>query len=182
MLGVDLVKSAEALVDFKIIGRMEEIDSLDGFKVFIDYAPEPIAMENSLQAVSRMPHKKIVHVFGSTGGHRDVSKRAEFGKISATYADKIIITNDDVYDSDPIKIAKEIERGVKVVSAVKKIDLKIILNREDAINTAIAEAEEGDIILLTGKGSENFLILPGDQRIDWDECKLVEKLLRQKNV
>jgi UDP-N-acetylmuramoyl-L-alanyl-D-glutamate--2,6-diaminopimelate ligase len=178
MFGVELAKSADSLVDFKIIGRMEEIDSPKGFKVFIDYAPEPIAMENSLQAVSGMPHKRVVHVFGSTGGHRDVGKRQEFGKISATYADKIIITNDDVYESDPIKIAEEIKNGIDAIASVKNIEVKTILDRGEAIKTAIAEAEEGDIILITGKGSENFLVLPGDKRIDWDEHKLVETLLR----
>jgi len=179
MLGVDLVKSSETLANFSgVSGRMETVKSSKGFSVVVDYAPEPEGMKQSLKAADAMPHQRLVHVFGSTGGHRDVAKRAEFGAISAEYADQIIITNDDVYESDPQKIADDVLSGVRSVSN-KAPDVKIILDRHEAISSAIQNAKAGDIILITGKGSENFLVLPGDKRIAWNEKQVVEELLKE---
>jgi UDP-N-acetylmuramoyl-L-alanyl-D-glutamate--2,6-diaminopimelate ligase len=179
MLGVDLAASAEALLKFSgVPGRMETIRSNKGFGVIIDYAPEPAGMAQSLKTVSATPHRRLTHVFGSTGGHRDVAKRAEFGAISAEYADEIIITNDDVYESDPQKIADDVLQGVRSVFD-KHPEIKIILDRSKAIAAAVKNAQSGDIILLTGKGSENFLVLPGNKRIVWSERKIVQDLLKE---
>jgi UDP-N-acetylmuramoyl-L-alanyl-D-glutamate--2,6-diaminopimelate ligase len=157
---------------------METIRGSKDFSVIIDYAPEPAGMIQSLKTVSVMPHRRLTHVFGSTGGHRDVAKRAEFGAISAEYADDIIITNDDVYESDPQKIADDVLQGVRSVSD-KHPEVKIILDRREAIAAAVKNAQSGDIILLTGKGSENFLVLPGNKQIAWSERKVVQDLLKE---
>jgi UDP-N-acetylmuramoyl-L-alanyl-D-glutamate--2,6-diaminopimelate ligase len=179
MLGVDLAMSAEALAKFSgVPGRMEIIRSKKDFIIIIDYAPEPAGMIQSLKTVSAMPHRRLTHVFGSTGGHRDVAKRSEFGAISAEYADEIIITNDDVYESDPQKIADDVLQGVRSVSG-KTPEVRIILDRREAIATAVKDAQSGDIILLTGKGSENFLILPGNKRVAWSESRVVRDLLKE---
>jgi UDP-N-acetylmuramoyl-L-alanyl-D-glutamate--2,6-diaminopimelate ligase len=161
----------------EIPGRMQEIKNDKGFRVFLDYAPEPVAMQNALEAVNLLPHSKIIHVFGSTGGHRDVSKRFEFGEISAKIADMIVITNDDVYDSDPEKIANDIRTGIGRAVNKKTQEVKVILDRKEAIKFALETAKTNDIILITGKGSEQFLVLPGDKRINWDEKKVIEGLL-----
>ena len=117
-------------------------------------------------------------MFGSTGGHRDVAKRFEFGAISAKFADIIIITNDDVYDSDPEEIATNIKEGVAKVQN-NHPEVVTILDRKKAIAHAITLGEPEDIILITGKGSEQFLILPGNERISWDDRKVVKELLAQ---
>ncbi|MCL5774709.1 MAG: UDP-N-acetylmuramyl-tripeptide synthetase [Patescibacteria group bacterium] len=179
-LGVNLHASAEALKNFSgSAGRMEEIKAGQGFRVFVDYAPEPAGMEAALSAVANLPHSRIIHVFGSTGGHRDVKKRFEFGKISAAHADEIFITNDDVYDSDPAKIASDIETGILGAGAGKKH--RTILDRKVAIGAALSEAKAGDIVIITGKGSEQFLVLPGNKRIAWDERQVVRDLLSTKH-
>jgi UDP-N-acetylmuramyl-tripeptide synthetase len=178
MLGIDLKVSADALVNFYgVPGRMQLLMGLN-FSAVIDYAPEPIGMSNALQSVTAMPHKRIIHVFGSTGGHRDIAKRAEFGAISAEYADQIIITNDDVYESDPQKIADDVLGGVNSVTN-KKPYVQIILDRREAIAEAIKSANQGDLILITGKGSENFLVLPGNKRIPWNEAAIVKELFKE---
>ena len=71
----------------------------------------------------------MIHIFGSTGGHRDVAKRFEFGKISAEYSNLIIITNDDVYESDPLEIAENVKTGVLEVTGKTPV-VEIILNRK----------------------------------------------------
>lgn len=178
-IGIPLDESAKALETFnKVPGRMETIPNNKGFTVIVDYAPEPAAMRASLESVIAIPHNKIVHVFGSTGGHRDVAKRFEFGKISANIADIIIITNDDVYDSDPEGIARNIQEGI-AKSARQPQKVEIILDRKEAMSRALSLAGSRDIILITGKGSEQFLVLPQNRRIEWDDREIVKELLAQ---
>lgn len=184
MLGVELAESARALQGFKeVAGRMEMISNNLGVKIFVDYAPEPAGMAAALMAVKQLPHNNIIHVFGATGGHRDKQKGFEFGKISAQFADQIIITNDDVYDSDPGEIAKNIELGIKSAYGIQHIvfSYKTILDRREAIKYALTIARKDDIILITGKGSEQFLVLPGNKRIAWDDREAVRQELRSMN-
>lgn len=177
--GVSLAQSGQALESFGIVpGRMETIPNSKGFTIIVDYAPEPQPLEESLRAAQLIDHRKLIHVFGATGGHRDVEKRFEFGKISAQFADTIIITNDDVYDSDPQKIAQNIQEGINEAGPNKKVQEIIVeLDRKNAIKKALAMAQPKDLIIITGKGSEQFLILPGDQRISWDDRQVVKEML-----
>lgn len=177
--GIKLEDCARALMDFKeVAGRMQQISNTKGARIYLDYAPEPAGMRAALETVSSLPHKRLIHVFGSTGGHRDVGKRFEFGEISSQYADVIIITNDDVYDSDPEKIAGDIKTGIERNGKRKKDQQVLeILDRKEAIRSACEMLREGDALILTGKGSEQFLVLPGNERIEWDEKKIIEGYL-----
>lgn len=179
-LNIPLATSSEALKNFgSVPGRMETIPNDKGITIIIDYAPEPSAMEQSLRAVSMLDHNKIIHVFGSTGGHRDKAKRFEFGKISSQFTDTIIITNDDVYDSDPEEIARNISEGINQNTTNKKVgEVITVLDRKEALKKSLAIAEAGDVILVTGKGNEQFLVLPGNQRIAWDEVSIMKELLK----
>jgi UDP-N-acetylmuramoyl-L-alanyl-D-glutamate--2,6-diaminopimelate ligase len=187
-LGVSVGNAVESLANFKTMpGRMEEIDSGRGFKIFVDYGCEPVSIKAALTAVNQIPHNRIIHVFGSTGGHRDTSKRFIFGRTSAELADVSIITNDDVYDSDPQKIAEDIVAGIKQVTSNPSASLRAgklqvtsvetILDRKQAIRRALSIAQPNDIVLITGKGSEQFLVLPGNKRIDWDDREVVREEL-----
>lgn len=180
-LGVGLDDSAAALKNFGTVpGRMETIPNNRGLTIIVDYAPEPKPLEESLRTAMMLDHKKLIHVFGATGGHRDTSKHYEFGTISARFADTIIITNDDVYDSDPQQIANHIREGItKVIPDQKKVSNIIVeLDRRSALEKALSIAEAGDLILVTGKGSEQFLVLPGNERISWDDAKVIKELLK----
>jgi UDP-N-acetylmuramoyl-L-alanyl-D-glutamate--2,6-diaminopimelate ligase len=180
-LGIALEESAVALRGFgHVAGRMEQIPNARHISIIVDYAPEPAAMEQSLLTAQKLPHQKIIHVFGSTGGHRDVSKRFTFGSISARHADTIIITNDDVYDSDPEEIARNIQEGILqagTLASVKRTE--VVLERRAAIARALEIAEPGDLILITGKGSEQFLVLPGNKRVPWDDRAAVRQALEK---
>ncbi len=178
VLGIDLAKAAKALQQFTgVAGRMQNIPNSRKIQIFVDYAPEPSAMLNALTTVNQLPHRKIIHVFGSTGGHRDISKRYEFGKISAQLADTIIITNDDVYDSDPELIAQNIEQGINQTVAKKVTEVLTVLDRRRAISHALQIAQSEDIVIVTGKGSEQFLVLPSNKRIAWNEPSVVQEEL-----
>ncbi len=181
-LGVDYQQAANALSSFiKIRGRMEEVKNNRGFRIFVDYGCEPVSIKAALLAANSMPHQRLIHVFGSTGGHRDVVKRFLFGQISARLADVIIITNDDVYDSDPERIADDIVEGIRQVES-EKLKVKSVLRHLDrrfAIAEALKMAEKNDTVLITGKGSEQFLVLPGNLRVEWDEVRVVNEEIKK---
>jgi UDP-N-acetylmuramoyl-L-alanyl-D-glutamate--2,6-diaminopimelate ligase len=179
MLGVSVLNSAKALESFTgVPGRMEMIENNFGFKIIVDYGCEPASFRVALESASLLPKKKLIHVFGSTGGHRDTDKQFEFGKISAGFADHIIVTNDDVYESDPNEIANNIVEGIKGFK-LRQPTYEIVLDRKEAILKALTTATVGDEILITGKGSEQFLVLPENKRIDWDDREVVRDLLNQ---
>jgi UDP-N-acetylmuramoyl-L-alanyl-D-glutamate--2,6-diaminopimelate ligase len=180
-LGVDMEAIVAAMKEFKgALGRMEQVPNERNITVIVDYAPEPAGMRSVLESVSKLPHKRIIHVFGSTGGHRDISKRFEFGEISAQFADVIVITNDDVYESDPEEIARNIEEGIKRVPHRKAAEVITILDRRESIKKALAIAQPNDSVIITGKGSEQFLVLPGNKRVEWDDRKVVKDILNQE--
>jgi len=179
-LDVALGESAAALRDFSgVLGRMQRIPNDKGFGIYLDYAPEPAGMRAALDSLKPLVKGRIIHVFGSTGGHRDVRKRFEFGAISAQRADVIVITNDDVYDSDPQAIAADVQKGIEQVAVGNRraMEVRTILDRREAIKTALKLARPEDAVIITGKGSEQFLILPGNKRIAWDEQKVIEEAL-----
>lgn len=181
-LGIPLTSITEVTSAFPgVPGRMEKIPNDKGFTIFVDYAPEPKPMEEGLAALQKLPHDRIIHVFGSTGGHRDIQKRFEFGKITATKSDVVIITNDDVYESNPDEIARDIKEGIEQILPEhrKTKVIEKVLDRRAAIKRALEIAQKDDIVVFTGKGSEQFLVLPGNKRIEWDERKIIEETLKQ---
>lgn len=163
------------------------------FIVIIDFAHTPNALEEILKYVKRVyckPESRLIHVF-SSAALRDESKRPFMGEASARYADLIILTEEDYRSEDPRKINREIGAGLEKGS-FKKVDasefggeLKTyteIIDRAEAIHTAISIAKTGDVILLTGKGHEKSLCR-GKIEYPWDEKKVVlEALSKQSSV
>jgi UDP-N-acetylmuramyl-tripeptide synthetase len=179
MLGVGLPVAAQALKNFVgVRGRMEGVPNNLGFNIIVDFGCEPVSIKAALEAAAQLPHGRLIHIFGSTGGHRDAGKRFIFGKTSAQYADYIIITNDDIYGSDQQEIANNIEQGIKSFK-LRQPPYETVLDRRSAIARALFIAQIGDIILITGKGSEQFLVLPGNKRIEWDEVEVVKEELQK---
>lgn len=156
--GVDLVVIQNALYALRgISGRLEKVElgfTGGAFAVFIDYAHTPFALENLLACVHafRSDGERIVTVFGCGGG-RDREKRPMMGKIAAENSDFVIVTSDNPRDEDPQAIIKDILGGMGDAK-----NYTVIENRRTAIETAIANARTGDIILLAGKGHEQYEI------------------------
>lgn len=180
MLGVDLNLASQALSSFSgIRGRMEGVPNEKGLNIFVDYGCEPATIRAALKAAAALPHQRLIHVFGTTGGHRDVSKRFDFGRASAELANISILTNDDVYDSDPQEILDNMQVGFDSIPENQRKARQVlqIPDRRSAIQQALKIAQAGDTILITGKGSEQFLVLPKNIRIQYDEVSEVKKLL-----
>ncbi|MFA5051741.1 MAG: UDP-N-acetylmuramoyl-L-alanyl-D-glutamate--2,6-diaminopimelate ligase [Patescibacteria group bacterium] len=156
-------------------GRMEEIKTDKGFRVFVDYAHEPSSLEAVYKTIKSFYPKKIIAVLGSQGGGRDKAKRSVLGKLAGEYADHVIITNEDPYDEDPQVIIDEVADGVLRVARGKA---EKILDRKDALRQAITLAQPGDIVIVTGKGGETKMALKNGKLIDWSDAEIIGDLLR----
>ncbi|MCR4322778.1 MAG: UDP-N-acetylmuramoyl-L-alanyl-D-glutamate--2,6-diaminopimelate ligase [Candidatus Azambacteria bacterium] len=177
-LGVDFSVSAAALAKIEEIpGRMKFIREGQKFTTIIDFAHTPSSFEGVFAATRKLkdPHGRLIAVFGSAGGGRDVWKRPELGKIAARNADHIILTADDPYEEDIEEICAAIRKGIDAESFQGKVE--IISNRQEAIKSALGMARWNDIVLLLGKGTEQTLMI-GNESIPWNEEGLVIEEIR----
>lgn len=160
-------------------GRLEVIDEGQDFTVIVDYAFEPVALTKLFEAVEYFDHNRIIHVTGSTGGGRDVARRPKMGAISSQFADITIVTNEDPYDDDPQEIIDNVALGALEAGSVENEDLFKIMDRGEAIARAIGLAKTGDVVLITGKGSEPVMAVKHGKTIPWDDRAEVRKALQK---
>lgn len=155
-------------------GRMELVPNHMNADILIDYAVTPDAFEKLYASILplKIPGSQIIHVFGACG-ERDRGKRPQMGEIASSYADVIILTNEDPFYEDPEQVIDDIEAGV---SKKKEKNYFRIFDRREAIHKALSLAEIGDIVLITGKGAEVTMAL-GDARVPWNERQVVEEEL-----
>jgi len=172
--GINLETCKKALEKVRgIPGRMEEVIS-NPFKVFVDYAFTPNALEKVYQTL-KPENKKIICVLGACGGGRDKWKRPVLGKIAGKYCDEIIITNEDPYDEDPIEIINQVAVGTNEIA-------KKILDRREAIKEALELAQTGDTVVITGKGCEPWICVAKGKKIPWDDRKTVKEEFKKLNL
>jgi UDP-N-acetylmuramoyl-L-alanyl-D-glutamate--2,6-diaminopimelate ligase len=165
----------QALERFSFMpGRMEEIVSPRGFSIFVDYAHTPESLELVYQTLKPRA-RRLIAVLGSCGGGRDRAKRPILGRLAGTYADVVIITNEDPYDEDPQKIIDEVWSGLQV-SPVEKYQ---IFDRGEAIHKAIQIALPGDVVVITGKGSEQAIVTSSGM-VPWDDREKVRNFITQR--
>lgn len=177
-LGVPIEVVTEALSGFRgVKGRMERVgENALGIGVFLDYAHTPDALEKLLLSVRRFRHtgQRIILVFGC-GGERDRTKRRKMGRIASRLADLTVITSDNARSEDPDAIIADILKGID-----KEKPYKIVKDRREAIAYAIGAARAGDIVLLAGKGHEEYEIR-GRERLPFSERRIVEECLAEKS-
>lgn len=175
--GISMEAIDTALKTFSAVpGRFELIEEGQDFAVVVDYAHTPDGLENILQTAQSIKEKRIIVVFGC-GGDRDATKRPIMGRIAATYGDIIYVTSDNPRTEDPIQIVKDVEVGVK--EALRDgTSYKVIVDRRDAINHAIGAAKSGDIVIIAGKGHEDYQILK-DQTIHFDDREEARRALKE---
>lgn len=152
------------------VGRMQQFKGKTGPRVIVDYAHTPDALEKLLAAVREHSDGAITTVFGC-GGDRDASKRPLMGKIAEQWSEGLVLTNDNPRSEDPKKIVHEIEAGL-----TGTVPLTIKLDRSIAIQTAIYTAKENDVVVVAGKGHENYQDIDGS-RMAFSDIELVRKTL-----
>lgn len=154
-------------------GRCEIIPTGRDFTVICDYAHTPDAIENILKSVKEYTEGRLVCLFGC-GGNRDAKKRPLMAKAAAKFADRLIITSDNPRDEIPEAIIDDILTGLKD----SEIPFDVVVDRTEAIYHALKIAEKGDIIVLAGKGHEDYQVLPGNEHIHFDEREIVSDGLK----
>lgn len=172
----ELIRRALAEVQ-GVDGRLESVAEGQDFSVFVDYAHTPDGLENVLQTAQELAEGRIIVVFGC-GGDRDRGKRPIMGQLAARYADYCIVTSDNPRSEEPEAIIDEIEAGVTQEDAGRG-RYETIVDREKAIEKAISMARTGDVVLIAGKGHENYQIFK-DKTIRFDDREVAHAKLRQR--
>ena len=176
---IDPILICRTLEHFKSVpGRFERIYAKAPFTVIVDYAHTPDGVENVLKTARQIAPKRVITVFGC-GGDRDKTKRPIMGKLAAELSDIVIATSDNPRTEDPVEILKDIEVGISA-SIGDKIH-ECIVDRREAIMRAIKLAEAGDIVMILGKGHENYQILK-DQTIQFDDREVAFQCIMKNNA
>lgn len=174
--GIPADKVIEAIAAYKgVKGRCEVIPTGRDFTVICDYAHTPDALVNILRSVREYTGNRLICLFGC-GGNRDSSKRPKMAASAAEYADRLIVTSDNPRNEDPIDIINDILVGLEG----KDVPYDVVADRREAIYHALKIAEKGDVIVLAGKGHEEYQII-GSEKKRFDEREVVAeglKLLR----
>ncbi len=184
--GVDDASIEQAILHFGgVPGRMEFVRR-DGYTAVADYAHTPDSLEAAYRAVkpkpsTEHPDPRLICILGAAGGGRDIWKRPAMGAVAARYCDDIILTDEDPYDENPAAIVQAIKEGV-LGTGFPKERLRETLDRREAIRMAITLARPhcGDVVIGTGKGSEEWIHRAHGAREAWNEREEFERAL-QKN-
>ncbi len=183
-LGVKDMIIEQAISAFTgVPGRMEFVGS-GSYTAIVDYAHTPDSLEAAYKAVkplSDSSHRspKLICILGAAGGGRDKWKRKEMGKIAAGYCNEIILTDEDSYDEDPKVILDEITNGIDEAGFPPE-HIHEIIDRREAIRHAVQMLRKGDVLIATGKGSEEWIHIAHGKKILWNEKKEFEDALIEK--
>jgi UDP-N-acetylmuramoyl-L-alanyl-D-glutamate--2,6-diaminopimelate ligase len=156
-----------------LIGRLEKIRTNLPFPIFVDYAHTPEGLRSVLQALDRVTDRRLIVVFGA-GGDRDRGKRGPMGYAAGELADVPIVTSDNPRSEDPATIAEAVAEGVRAAGA----DPLIVLDRREAIRSALEMADERSLVLVAGKGHEAYQTI-GDEKLPFRDQDVVRTLARR---
>jgi UDP-N-acetylmuramoyl-L-alanyl-D-glutamate--2,6-diaminopimelate ligase len=173
-MGLNLREAVANLADLpQVPGRLQSVSEGRAFSVFVDYAHTPDALENALTTLAELDHRRIILVFGC-GGNRDVPKRAQMGEVADRLANYTIITSDNPRDEDPDEIIRGIESGFQGEQFESEPD------RRKAIGLGVSYLAPRDILLIAGKGHEDYQIF-ADETIHFDDCEVARQMLNDRD-
>ena len=178
-LGLPLDGIAQGIAEVRHVpGRFERVDAGQDFQVIVDYAHTEDGLENVLTAAREVCQGRLIVVFGC-GGDRDRTKRPKMGAAAARLADFAIVTSDNPRTEDPDRIIAEVERGVQAEGKRRGEDYLVIRDRAEAIRVGVAMARPGDLVMLAGKGHEDYQIL-GMERVHFDDREQARAALEER--
>ncbi|MBL4644357.1 MAG: hypothetical protein JKX80_00645 [Candidatus Pacebacteria bacterium] len=154
-----------------IPGRVEPIDEGQNFDVIVDYAH---TLESLEKLYTAFPNRTKICVLGNTGGGRDTWKRPKMAALAEKYCERIILTDEDPYDENPESIVQEMAAGMQ-----KKP--QVVMDRRKAIRTALelAKTGKGDAVLITGKGTDPFIMRANGQKEEWSDSSVAREELKK---
>lgn len=159
-----------------VAGRFELVDQGQDFAVVVDYAHTPDGLENILTTARQITGGRLITVFGC-GGDRDRTKRPIMGEIAARYSDLAVVTSDNPRTEDPARIIQDVVEGIN--KAAFPEDYLVIQDRREAINRAIELAREGDVVVIAGKGHEDYQII-GTTKYPFDDRSVAREALERR--
>lgn len=171
---IDMIK--QALIDVRVKGRVEIIPISHRFTLMIDYAHNAMSLESLLTSLKEYQPKRLVTVFGC-GGNRSRDRRFEMGEVSSRLADFTIVTSDNPRFEEPMEIINDILIGVKKANG----EYVTVPDRKDAIRYAILHAQDGDVIVLAGKGHEDYQEIKGVKH-PMDERALIQEIISEDKI
>lgn len=158
-----------------IPGRLEEVPNLRKARIYVDYAHTEESLRSVLETIRKIDGvRRIITVFGATGD-RDTTKRPKMGRVVDSLSEVVILTDDDTYTESSLKIIREVTEGI---SRREGEDFWIVPSREDALRTALLMLQEGDALLVAGKGAETVLVT-NQGPVAWNDRKMIEKILME---
>ena len=160
-----------------VAGRLEYLRGGRDITAVVDYSHTPDALENALKTLREAGRDRTITCVFGCGGNRDKSKRPEMGVIAAQYADRVIVTSDNPRNEDPQEIIADIRAGMDTRARAKSL---FITDRKEAIRTAVLTAPEGAIILVAGKGHEDYQII-GSTKHHFDDKEAIAEALEELN-
>lgn len=169
-LGIDDKTLAYAVRKIKAVKGRFSVINTDRGTIIIDYAHTPNGLRELLSTARMLTKSRLIVLFGC-GGERDKSKRVLMGKIASEFSDYIVLTSDNPRGEDAMQIIEQIEMGVSIK------DVKCIQDRPEAVRYALSEMEEGDTLVLAGKGNENYLEIKG-KKIPYSDFDMVARYAR----
>lgn len=175
-MGVPMDKILAILKDIHVKGRVERIPISDSFTLLIDYAHNAVSLESILTTLRDYKPERLVSLFGC-GGNRSRERRYEMGEVSGRLADFTIITSDNPRDEEPQAIINDIKTGINKTDG----EYIEIIDRKEAIRYAVMHAKKGDVIVLAGKGHENYQEIKG-KKYHMDERDLIREVLEEEDV
>lgn len=170
---LDKDKVLQALLDAKVPGRVEIVPVSDDFTVMIDYAHNAMSLKSILSTVKEYEPERIVTIFGC-GGNRSRDRRFDMGEISGKMSDFTIVTSDNPRDEEPMDIMKDIETGINKTGGL----YTLIEDRQEAVRYGILNAKKGDIIIVAGKGHEDYQEIKG-VRYHMTDRELIENAAKE---
>lgn len=174
LIGVSDENIKLGLSETKVKGRVEPINISDDYALFIDYAHNAVSMENILTTFKEYNPKRLITMFGA-GGNRPKIRRYEMGETSGKFSDLSVITSDNPRNENPLDIIEDIKLGINKTNG-KYI---VIPDRKEAIEYCIKNAEKGDIIVLAGKGHEDYQEING-VKYPFDERMVINDIVNRK--
>lgn len=171
--GISLENMKETIATFDSIpGRVQRIEEGQDFEVIVDYAHTPDSLEAIYKTFSHADN--MICILGNTGGGRDQWKRPVMAQIADNYCDQIILTNEDPYDEDPLAILGQMRE------AITDTPYEVIFDRRNAIFAAVDRAQKGDAVMITGKGTDAFIMGPNGTKIPWSDSGIAHEALQKR--
>jgi UDP-N-acetylmuramoyl-L-alanyl-D-glutamate--2,6-diaminopimelate ligase len=158
-------------------GRFERVEAGQDFTVVVDYAHTDDALSRLLATAQTLKTGRIITVFGC-GGDRDRGKRPKMGRVAAQYSDVVMLTSDNPRTEDALAILREVEVGVREALDPSRVRYEMIPDRRQAIEAAVREARPGDMVLIAGKGHEDYQII-GTQRFHFDDREVARDAIER---